>query len=61
MVDSRLYLIARMHTLFELAPAAQDTGAVMGALTLLIAGTIALVQPEVKRVSPTPRCRRSVT
>jgi NADH-quinone oxidoreductase subunit L len=50
MVTAGVYLIARMHTLFELAPAAQDVGAVIGALTLLIAGTIALVQTDIKRV-----------
>ena len=50
MVTAGVYLIARMHTLFELAPAAQDTGAIIGALTLLIAGTIALVQTDIKRV-----------
>ena len=50
MVTAGVYLIARMHTLFELAPAAQDVGAVIGALTLLIAGTIALTQTDIKRV-----------
>jgi NADH-quinone oxidoreductase subunit L len=50
MVTAGVYLIARMHVLFELAPAAQDTGAVIGASTLLIAGTIALVQTDIKRV-----------
>jgi NADH-quinone oxidoreductase subunit L len=50
MVTAGVYLIARMHVLFELAPAAQDTGAAIGALTLLIAGTIALVQTDIKRV-----------
>ncbi len=40
MVTAGVYLIARMHTFFELAPAAQDVGAVIGACTLLIAGTI---------------------
>jgi NADH-quinone oxidoreductase subunit L len=50
MVTAGVYLIARMHPLFELAPAAQDLGAVIGALTLLIAGTIALVQSDIKRV-----------
>jgi NADH-quinone oxidoreductase subunit L len=50
MVTAGVYLIARMHVLFELAPAAQDTGAVLGALTLLIAGTIALTQTDIKRV-----------
>ena len=50
MVTAGVYLIARMHTLFELAPAAQDVGASIGALTLLIAGTIALAQTDIKRV-----------
>ena len=50
MVTAGVYLIARMHVLFELAPAAQDTGAAIGALTLLIAGTIALTQTDIKRV-----------
>jgi len=50
MVTAGVYLIARMHPLFERAPAAQDVGAVIGAATLLIAGTIALAQTDIKRV-----------
>ncbi len=50
MVTAGVYLIARLHPLFELAPAAQDVGAAVGALTLLIAGTIGLVQTDIKRV-----------
>jgi NADH-quinone oxidoreductase subunit L len=50
MVTAGVYLIARMHPLFELAPAAQDVGAIVGATTLLVAGTIALVQTDIKRV-----------
>jgi NADH-quinone oxidoreductase subunit L len=50
MVTAGVYLIARMHPLFELAPAAEDTGAIVGAGTLLIAGTIALAQTDIKRV-----------
>jgi NADH-quinone oxidoreductase subunit L len=50
MVTAGVYLIARMHPLFELAPAAQDVGATIGALTLLIAGTIGLTQTDIKRV-----------
>ncbi len=50
MVTAGVYLIARMHPLFELAPAAQDVGAIIGALTLLIAGTIGLAQTDIKRV-----------
>jgi NADH-quinone oxidoreductase subunit L len=50
MVTAGVYLIARMHPFFELAPAAQDTGAVIGCATLVIAATIALTQTDVKRV-----------
>jgi NADH-quinone oxidoreductase subunit L len=50
MVTAGVYLIARMHPLFELAPAAQDVGAVIGAATLLIAATVALTQTDIKRV-----------
>src|SRR5207248_11371534 len=50
MVTAGVYLIARMHPLFEHAPAAQDVGAVVGAATLVIAGSIALAQTDIKRV-----------
>ena len=50
MVTAGVYLIARMHPLFELAPTAQDVGAVIGVLTLFIAGTIGLVVTDIKRV-----------
>ncbi len=50
MVTAGVYLIARMHPLFERAPAAQDVGAAIGAITLLVAGTIALAQTDIKRV-----------
>jgi NADH-quinone oxidoreductase subunit L len=50
MVTAGVYLIARMHPLFELAPAAQATGAIIGAVTLLVAGTIGLVVTDLKRV-----------
>jgi NADH-quinone oxidoreductase subunit L len=50
MVTAGVYLIARMHPLFELAPTAADTGAVIGAVTLLVAGTIGLVVTDLKRV-----------
>jgi NADH-quinone oxidoreductase subunit L len=39
-----------MHTLFELAPAAAATGAIIGAVTLLVAGTIGLAVTDLKRV-----------
>jgi NADH-quinone oxidoreductase subunit L len=50
MVTAGVYLIARMHPLFELAPAAADVGAVIGCLTLLVAGTIAIAVTDLKRV-----------
>ncbi len=50
MVTAGVYLIVRCHSLFELAPKIQDTAAVLGAVTLLMAGMIALVQNDIKRV-----------
>ena len=50
MVTAGVYLIARMHPLFEQAPAAAATGAIIGAITLLVAGTIAIVVTDLKRV-----------
>ncbi len=50
MVTAGVYLIARTNVLFELAPAIHDLAAVLGAVTLLMAGLIALVQVDIKRV-----------
>ncbi len=50
MVTAGVYLIARMHVLFEWAPTAADVGAIGGCLTLVVAATIALVMTDVKRV-----------
>src|SRR5215217_6354806 len=50
MVTAGVYLIARMHPLFERAPAAADVGAIIGCLTLLIAASIGLVVTDLKRV-----------
>jgi NADH-quinone oxidoreductase subunit L len=50
MVTAGVYLIARMHPLFEQAPAAADIGAIVGCATLLIAATIGLVVTDLKRV-----------
>ncbi|MGC2374690.1 MAG: NADH-quinone oxidoreductase subunit L [Solirubrobacteraceae bacterium] len=50
MVTAGVYLIARMHPFFELAPAAQDVGATIGCATLIMAATIALTQTDIKRV-----------
>ncbi len=50
MVTAGVYLIGRMYPLFEWAPTAADVGAAVGALTLLIAGTIGLAATDLKRV-----------
>jgi NADH-quinone oxidoreductase subunit L len=50
MVTAGVYLIARMHPLFEQAPAAADVGAVIGCVTLLVAATIGLAVVDLKRV-----------
>ncbi len=50
MVTAGVYLIARTHVLFELAPVVLHTAAVLGGVTLLVAGVIALVQTDIKRV-----------
>ncbi|MHB1179073.1 MAG: NADH-quinone oxidoreductase subunit L [Daejeonella sp.] len=50
MVTAGVYLIARMHVIFELSPIAQITVAIIGAATLLIAGFSACTQYDIKRV-----------
>jgi len=50
MVTAGVYLIARTHVLFELAPFVQSAVAVIGAATLLLAGFSALTQRDIKRV-----------
>jgi NADH-quinone oxidoreductase subunit L len=50
MVTAGVYLIVRCHPLFEAAPKVQDLAAGLGAATLLMAGLIALVQTDIKRV-----------
>jgi NADH-quinone oxidoreductase subunit L len=50
MVTAGVYLIARMHPLFEQSVAAADVGVIIGALTLFVAATIGLVVTDLKRV-----------
>jgi NADH-quinone oxidoreductase subunit L len=50
MVTAGVYLIARMHVIFQLSPIAQMMVAVIGAATLFIAGFSALTQYDIKRV-----------
>jgi len=50
MVTAGVYLIARTHVLFELAPRVLNLVAAIGAITLLISCLSALVQTDIKRV-----------
>ena len=50
MVTAGVYLIARMHVLFELSDTASLVGAIGGCVTLLVAGTIGLAVTDLKRV-----------
>jgi NADH-quinone oxidoreductase subunit L len=50
MVTAGVYLIARTYPLFEQAPAAADVSAIIGATTLIFAGSVALVVTDLKRV-----------
>jgi NADH-quinone oxidoreductase subunit L len=49
MVTAGVYLIARTHVLFYLAPTAADVAAFVGLATLLVAGTIAIAMTDLKR------------
>jgi len=50
MVTAGVYLIARTHVLFELAPSVQLLVAWIGLITLLMAGFTALTQSDIKRI-----------
>ena len=50
MVTAGVYMIARFHVLFDHAPIALATVAVVGAATAIFAATIGLVQNDIKRV-----------
>jgi NADH-quinone oxidoreductase subunit L len=50
MVTAGVYLIARTHILFSLAPIVQTAIAIIGATTLLVAGFSALTQHDLKRI-----------
>ena len=50
MVTAGVYLIARMHDLYELSHAAQFAVAVVGCATLFIAAASALAQNDIKRI-----------
>jgi NADH-quinone oxidoreductase subunit L len=50
MVTAGVYMVARSSPLFDLAPATLSVVAWIGALTAILAATIALVQTDIKRV-----------
>jgi NADH-quinone oxidoreductase subunit L len=50
MVTAGVYLVARMHILYDWAPVAAATVAVIGGVTALYAATIGTVQVDIKRV-----------
>ncbi|WP_168015727.1 NADH-quinone oxidoreductase subunit L [Halomonas salinarum] len=50
MVTAGVYLIARLHGVFELAPGVLYLVGLIGAVTLLLAGFAALAQTDIKRV-----------
>jgi NADH-quinone oxidoreductase subunit L len=50
MVTAGVYLIARMHPLFEQSAGAADVGMIIGCVTLFVAATIGMVVTDLKRV-----------
>jgi NADH-quinone oxidoreductase subunit L len=50
MVTAGVYLLVRASPIFEAAPDIQHLAAILGAVTLLVAGVVALVQWDIKRV-----------
>lgn len=50
MVTAGVYLIARLHGLFTIAPVALEIVGIVGGLTLLLAGFAALAQTDIKRI-----------
>ncbi|HET9325546.1 MAG TPA: NADH-quinone oxidoreductase subunit L [Candidatus Eisenbacteria bacterium] len=50
MVTAGVYMVARCHSLFQMAPISMEVVAVIGAATALLAATIGLAQTDIKRV-----------
>ena len=50
MVTAGVFMVARLAPLYDVAPAARDVVAVVGALTMMLGATIALTQTDIKRV-----------
>ena len=56
MVTAGVFLVARLSPLYELSPDAQTVVALVGAITAFFAGTVALVQNDIKRVIAYSTC-----
>ena len=50
MVTAGVYMVARSHVLYQLAPVSMEVVAIIGAATALMAATIGLAQNDIKRV-----------
>src|SRR5437867_8730943 len=50
MVTAGVYLVGRMHPIYDVAVYAHAAVAIIGAVTALFAATIAIVQVDIKRV-----------
>ncbi|OYX82319.1 MAG: NADH-quinone oxidoreductase subunit L [Flavobacteriales bacterium 32-34-25] len=50
MVTAGIFMITRLNYVFDLAPEVQNIIAIVGAVTSLVAATIALVQTDIKKV-----------
>jgi len=50
MVTAGVYMVVRMNAVYQLAPAAMDVVAVVGAVTAIFAASMALVQNDIKKV-----------
>ena len=50
MVTAGVYLVGRLHPIYDVAPYAHHTVAVIGAVSALFAASIAIVQVDIKRV-----------
>jgi NADH-quinone oxidoreductase subunit L len=50
MVTAGVYLVGRLHPIYDAAPLAHDAVAIVGAVSAFFAATVAIVQTDIKRV-----------
>ena len=50
LVTAGVFMVARLHPLYNLSPMAMDAVAIVGAATMVLGATIALTQTDIKRV-----------